>query len=393
MLSWLIIGGGLHGTYLSRLLTARLSIAPHRLRVVDPHARPLAVWRRRTLNCGMTHLRSPATHNIDLGIMSLHHFVRGRGGPSAADFIPPYYRPRLALFNAHCDAVIEENGLDELRLEGWALSAQPVNGGLRVETTNGDLTTKRLVLATGSADTICWPDWAVNLRGAGARVDHIFDTGFRRLQMRDDGDRITVVGGGISAAQSALALVKQMGRPVRLLSRHPLAESQFDFDPCWIGPKCLTDFNRQPYKQRRTIVDAARLPGTLPSEVLQELQAALRRGEVTLITGEIEAARYHAGRIQLTVAGEHLETDRIILATGFTPTRPGGALVDQLIARFGLPVTPEGYPVVDRSLAWNARIYVTGALAELQVGPCARNIVGIRNAGRLLLGSVEVDGR
>ena len=388
MLKWLIIGGGLQGTYLSRLLTHHLEISAKELRVLDEHDEPLALWRHRTANCGMAHLRSPATHNIDLGIMSLHHFVRDRGGPAAGDFIPPYYRPSLSLFNAHSQAVMAAGGLNALRLQGRARSAHPIDGGLCVETTAGDLCAERILLALG-LPAPCIPSWARSLGSRGAQVHHLFDPAFDRARIRGDRHRVLVVGGGISAAQCALALARQVGPPVTLLARHPLAESQFDFDPCWIGPKCLTDFHRQPYEGRRAIVDGARLPGTLPAEVLTQLTLAVEEGRVRIFTGGVTSLSVGVGAIRLEAGGEPLEADRLILATGFDGGRPGGTLVDRLIDRFRLPTTPEGYPVVDRDLAWHPRIHVSGALAELMVGPCARNIVGVRNAGRLLLAGIN----
>jgi len=48
-----------------------------------------------------------------------------------------------------------------------------------------------------------------------------------------------------------------------------------------------------------------------------------------------------------------------------------------------------GYPLVGDDLQWGANLFVTGPLAELRVGPCARNIVGARNAGRLLLAGLK----
>jgi hypothetical protein len=80
-----------------------------------------------------------------------------------------------------------------------------------------------------------------------------------------------------------------------------------------------------------------------------------------------------------------LEADQVILATGFTPRRPGGAMIDRLVREFDLKCNPCGYPLLGDDLRWAENIYVTGPLAELQVGPCARNIVGARNAGRILL--------
>ena len=56
---------------------------------------------------------------------------------------------------------------------------------------------------------------------------------------------------------------------------------------------------------------------------------------------------------------------------------------------FSLPCNPCGTPVVGEDLQWGNNIYVTGPLAELQVGPCARDIVSARNAGRMLLASIS----
>ncbi|MBL8151238.1 MAG: hypothetical protein JNN15_15045, partial [Blastocatellia bacterium] len=44
-----------------------------------------------------------------------------------------------------------------------------------------------------------------------------------------------------------------------------------------------------------------------------------------------------------------------------------------------------GYPIVDRSLKWHPGIYVSGPLAELELGPTARNIIGARTAAEKLL--------
>jgi hypothetical protein len=48
-------------------------------------------------------------------------------------------------------------------------------------------------------------------------------------------------------------------------------------------------------------------------------------------------------------------------------------------------VTACGYPIVDQGLRWHEGIYVTGALAELEIGLVARNIIGARLAGERLL--------
>ena len=73
-----------------------------------------------------------------------------------------------------------------------------------------------------------------------------------------------------------------------------------------------------------------------------------------------------------------------MLATGFAPDRPG-AWLDGVSERLGLPLSACGYPIVDRALRWHPRIHVSGALAELELGPAARNIAGARMASERLL--------
>ena len=80
-----------------------------------------------------------------------------------------------------------------------------------------------------------------------------------------------------------------------------------------------------------------------------------------------------------------LAVNRVLLATGFDGHRPGGALVDGLVESAALPCANCGYPVVDEGLRWHPRVYVSGPLAELELGPTSRNIAGARRAaGRLV---------
>ncbi len=62
-------------------------------------------------------------------------------------------------------------------------------------------------------------------------------------------------------------------------------------------------------------------------------------------------------------------------------------LVDDAIAQLGLPCAACGYPIVSSQLAWAPGLHVTGPLAELELGPVARNIAGARAAGERLRGA------
>ena len=386
MLEWLIVGGGIHGTYFANLLIRQAGMPADKLAILDPHDRLLAAWHRMTTNCGMRFLRSPATHQIDTPILSLYRFAKSPAGRPLAAFIPPYNRPSLDLFNAHCAHVIAANGLAARHIRGRALALQRDGGALVVETPSGPLRTRRVLLAIGQGERPYWPPWARDLKLQNAPIDHVFETDFKRREVPANGATV-VVGGGITAVQTALALVAHPDSHVLLLARRPLEKSQFDFNPCWIGPKCLRAFHRQDPVARRAIIDGARIPGSLPGEVLDHFERILARRRIAFRQAAVRSAAVAGDGIRLITEGGALHARRVILATGFRPGRPGGSLVDRLVKAWELPCNTCGYPIVGDDLQWGPDLYVTGPLAELQVGPCARNIVGARNAGRMLLAS------
>lgn len=49
------------------------------------------------------------------------------------------------------------------------------------------------------------------------------------------------------------------------------------------------------------------------------------------------------------------------------------------------PLLARGYPVLDARLRWAPGLYASGGLAELRLGPVARNLIGARRAAERLL--------
>ena len=94
------------------------------------------------------------------------------------------------------------------------------------------------------------------------------------------------------------------------------------------------------------------------------------------------------GKLQLVVGDQAkpsialLNADLVVLATGFERSRPGGEWLDRTVRDFALSCHECGYPIVDRSLCWYPGLYLVGPLAELELGPVARTIIGARHAAR-----------
>lgn len=391
MLEWLIVGGGPHGVHAAVRLIAEAGLSPEAIRILDDEDHLLARWRRMTRNTGMRFLRSPSVHHLDLSSASLNHFANGRGRRIERPFTRPYARPSLELFDRHCDDVIERLQLDRLHLRGRADRLKPTSRGYRVETddeigaTVGSIDARRVLLALGPPARPAWQGWAREAScWAGRRIAHLFDPGFELKE--DTADSIVaVVGAGISGTQAALRLACG-SRRVHLISRHPLRLHGFDSDPCWQGPLCMAGFAREKDADaRRRMIRAARHRGSIPPDVHAALRVALAGGRVEWSEGEVESARRAGGRIALSLSDRTIEVDRVLLATGFPAERPGGVFVDAMVGELGLRTAGCGFPMVDGALRWHPGLFVSGALAELELGPVARNLSGARRAGDRLV--------
>ncbi|MEE2941653.1 MAG: FAD/NAD(P)-binding protein [Planctomycetota bacterium] len=377
-LDWIIIGGGVHGVHIAVRLLSGGHATADRLRIVDPGPRLLVRWRARVAVTGMSFLRSPSMHHLDEDSYSLERFARVWPSPGADPFTRPNNRPSTELFDAHCDALIEAHGLEDAHVRDSALDVDPGEEDVVVELRRtGQLRASRVVLALGTGENLDWPDWAPR---DDPRVAHIFDPALRPLDASTP--KVAIIGGGISAAQVALDAAKR-GHQVELICRHAIRSHQYDSDPGWFGPKNMRGFERvRSAETRRRLISTARNRGSLPADVEAALRAALADGSVRMQIAEVRSLERRPERVELTLAdGQQVAAHRVLLATGFAGTRPGGQLVDRLVERSALPVAPCGFPLVDSALRWHPRVHVSGALAELEIGPIARNIAGARRAG------------
>ncbi len=425
---WLIVGGGPHGAHVAIRLVDK-GVRSDKMAILDPHPEPLAQWKHHTMNAGMTHLRSPEFHNIGVDPYSLgrhaatHGFVAATheeefatGSHLEHEFIPPYSRPSLRLFNHHSESEIVEAGLTQRWKTGKAVSITRVQGAYLVRTECGEpINAKNVVLALGMGGQLCRPNWAMPANGK-TQIRHVFDPNFRRESIAKDSD-VVIAGAGITAAQLALSLVEtDPNRRVTIISRHFLRKEDFDSDPGWLGPKLLNGFHAEAdYAKRRTMIREARNRGSLASEVMQRLQAAIlhdktikfEMANIESVSGglsgskwrlhmrpfELDECEYHrTGNIAFTFSDalQNLEVDVVVLATGFESKRPGGAFIDRAIGSMGLPIAEDGFPVVDYHLRWRRGLFVMGALAELEIGPASRNISGARMAADRIIDSAEV---
>ena len=384
MLDWVIIGGGIHGVHLAARLIGEGRVPSNRIRIIDPEPQLLQSWLRSTKNTGMRFLRSPGVHHLDLDPWSLLRFAEAKNSSTKGMFAKPYNRPSVSLFADHCAHVIARFKLQSLHVQGKASSVTMTRRGVRVRLEDDHAyESKKVLLALGASNQPRWPSWATRIRDHHGRIQHIFDPGFV-LRQEEWPSSVAVVGGGISAAQAALRLADGK-RTVHMLCRHPLRKHQFDSDPGWVGPKNMRRFAAtRDLEKRREMIAEARHVGSLPPDVYRAVHYAIHSGTIDFHIGDPEG-RLERGKIGFEVGRTALNVDGVLLATGFESARPGGKLIDSLIHECELPCSTCGYPVLDSNLRWHPRLVVTGPLAELEIGPVARNIVGARRAAERIL--------
>ena len=385
-LEWLIIGGGIHGVHLAARLLGQGAVPNQSLRIVDPSIELLQRWRQCTAVTGMQHLRSPSVHHLDLEPWSLRHYGQNLKNKMQGQFAAPYARPALGLFNGHCDKVIKDFGLDELHVKAWAQDCHLAGNGIRVKLSNGSaVTTRNILFAIGISEQPHVPAWVPK---GDPRVQHVFDRDFAAWSEQQE--RVSVVGGGISAGQVALRLVRD-GHTVDLVCRHDLREHQFDSEPGWLGPKFMRGFGKiRDFEHRRALITDARHRGSVPPDVRRALAHAIEKGSIRWHQTGVDSLMSKTDHLLLKpIEGLPLKLDRVLLATGFEAKRPGGAMLDRFVESASLPCGSCGYPIVDESLMWAPGVYVSGPLAELELGPAARNIAGARRAGDRLIAMIQ----
>jgi len=484
IIPWLIVGGGIHGVHIAaRLLgspgaKSLSSTNAGNICIVDDNEHLLQKWKVRTSATGMEYLRSSAGYHLDLeeNSLRLHFGVKpkngtGSGGKkkkqkkkkksqtslsSSESFTKDYERPRLDLFNEHCDSIVKRYDLEKMHAQGSVKSIQPNDSCVRVEVSSCDGKTLvyeagNVVLALGNDEPV-YPDWVSEEDIKLGLVRHLLDNKHTTIkkyqhektmyasetQTHSHGRSIAIIGGGITGAHKALELVRRRQSKerdsllvdnVHMISRHPLREQQFDTHQDWMMdraackrsekaggsgiPKRQRMFaNNLSWKERRKIIAQERVPGTVTPAVNRGkngLCYAIGNGNIEWHQAEVLEKRHvnfkkyadsddgnednkFGTRMELTLScGETIEVDEILLATGFGKKLPGGQLIQRdLIEIAGLEVSDFcGFPIVNENLQWHPRIYAAGALAELELGPSARNIAGARLAAERIHQSIN----
>lgn len=386
MYEWIIIGGGIQGSTIATFLLRNEKVPPGKLCIIDPHEKPLANWRRNTGLIDMKFLRSPFVHHLDTDPFSLINFTKKRNLKDH-EFYGQYKRPSLKIFNEHSHHLFQVTALEQCWLQGYVDDIRKENEHWRVQTSDGkSLNGRNVVLAISVNDQLFIPGWAQSFNAERDTVFHIFDKTASIQKLKPP---IAVVGGGITSAHLTLRLAAIYPGEVTLIKRHPFRVVDFDSDPGWLGPKRQTAYRQIcDYEKRREAIISARNRGSLTTELFQKLKKLENEQKIKVVDGEVKSASKQGEEISLILDQQEVNVNSIVFATGFKPGRPGGGWLDQVIKKLDLPCAQCGYPIVSPTLEWCPHLYVIGSLAELEIGPIARNISGARQAAERIVQNI-----
>lgn len=215
-------------------------------------------------------------------------------------------------------------------------------------------------------------------------------------QVRPQSNRVLVVGGGLTAVQVALKMIKQ-GKTCILCSRRPLVEKHFDIGFEWFNlrtvNKCMSDFYHQDTADRLAVLKQARDGGSVPPIYMREVEHAQDSGTLVRVVGEARVVSENSnGQSMVTINGDDEEfcIDDIVLACGLEPDCRQNPVVKSVLDNWPIPIEG-GLPSITEDLRWkdNLSLYVVGGLGALNSGPAAGNLMGIRSAAQLVSNALE----
>lgn len=330
-----VIGAGPHGlAALSALHAPFLGLSDHdrekltrarpagspRVAVVDPSGEWMCGWNGRFAKQDIRWLRSPLLAHPDMtSTNALLEFamLHGREAEVHGSSLEGtslkglwevdsglYNLPGTELFRDFCEDLAAK--LPHTMVRAAALGAcKEADGVYRVRLSNNDtVTCKALFIAAGNQGVPVWPrpfDTAsIRESGLVSHLDELVTLSPPELPRTDAStDGVLVVGGGLSAVQAALRLVRQGAKAVTLCSRRPLQTRQFDVSLDWVDRRRSNllrhRFFQLPLEQRLEKVMHARGGGTVPAEYVAQVEAACKRGHLKVFVDTVTAAAAPAG--------------------------------------------------------------------------------------------------
>ncbi len=397
-ISLVIVGAGLQGITLYINLPKKIQ---NRTLIIDKNTEALCNFYRQAHNVGMKYLRSPVSHCLKEPLVSLLAYSHAHN-IHPQHFNGKYLTPSLALLEQYIHHLLRKTSIATQFFQTTLKNITYTNNKTWIlDTSNGTISTKNCILALGMG-TVSLPDtiqiksehfaYTKDTLQSMLIKKHVLHPQYTPSLKNTHSHRIAVIGGGMSGTQTALRYTdkeKTHRNSVSLISGKHASVHFFDSDPGYIGPKYRNIFLQETdYRIRRNIIAKARNVGSINPYVHEKLVNAIKQKQIEHIKEYARSIRIknngdtHTYTVQLSNNDEQ-EYDDIIFATGFAKNEvPHKSLVQNIATQYGCKTDNNMWPIPDKNLLWHHGLYLMGALAELELGPAARNIIGAHLACR-----------
>jgi hypothetical protein len=390
--------------------------------VIDPEPNWMNTWKTSFEQLNIQHLRSPAIAHpnmFDRNALLAFAVERGRESElneSGCSDIKSLFGlgqtqvglwklPSTKLFLDFCDDMV--SSLAHTYLQGRVVDLlkqdQDGNHCLQYTDPTGEarcISTRNVILTAGTLGRPILPCGLVGCPTVSWNSPEAFLTRTVCDRLLPKKQHVLVVGGGLTAVQAALR-VAEAGNTCVLCSRRPLRRQHFDIPVDWFDQrktnKCLSGFYHDTIENRLEKLKEARDGGSVPPMYMKRLEE--NKGRLSCWVGDVE---YHDeeedasedGSVTILFEGSPYKFDKIVLACGIQPDCKSNPLVEKIHRLWPIPIHG-GLPDVTEDLRWHdgqttpPNLFVTGAMAGLQVGPDAGNLMGIRRAALVVANSLE----
>ena len=409
---------------------ARIGYGGHKqvgsVHVIDPAGKFMASWNQRFEMLGIQHLRSPMfAHPDAYEATALLNFAVTEGRTAEIYKAPDCQvkgviavgdvgntketllqgLPGTALFCDFCAALEARHRHQFHRGSATEVHKDPLTEKYEVFYKDGVDNEQRIladavVLATGPQGSwnIPAPFQAYQHNPALVHTEELFGMGgnlseavSRHVPVGITMPRVLVIGGGITAAQAALAAVRA-GCRVVLRSRRALRTRSYDLSREWFDRRHANrlrfEFLETSLEERPKFLKAALGGGSTPAAYLAELQSFSSDVLQMQVCTDIDESK-----VSLDENGEE-KTIRVndetfhlvILATGVSTAPMQVPIIKGLQERFPTSLVNGVFPELDSSLRWSPDedIFLVGGNAALQLGPGAVNLMGAMRGAKLV---------
>ena len=383
--------------------------------VIDPHLDWLHTWKTSFRQLRIEYLRSPTLAHpdaFDHRALLAHACHKGLDKTELLESgcsdlkellslgqtqVGLWKLPSSSLFEEFCDELVGK--LPHRRLQGHVVDIEDCGNSLYcIEWKNeldhsNHLKARTVIVATGTSGRSVIPPGLSNCPSFSWKAPDAFPD---CVSTPTQQERVLVVGGGLTAVQAALRVVND-GHACVLCSRRPLQEKHFDIPVGWfdlrVANRNLVRIYHDSIDSRLAQIKKVRDGGSVPPWYMKKVRE--HREMLSCWVGSVEYIEEEQEETRQTVIiryqGTDHKFDRVILACGVVPDSTVNPILSMLEEKWPIG-NHGGFPALTQDLQWGTKhpnLFVVGAMAALEVGPDAGNLMGIRRAANVVASALE----